>query len=244
LSTTQLSRDLTEANDILQGRNLRRPGTDDASATLLHHLKNVQGLTDELPIGMSTKDYQDGWRRMKERTSSGGNILHSGHCKALTHDDDLSAMEAASISIPLCSGYVFKAWKKGVDCVLLKKKNEMKVTSLRTIVLMEADFIFLNKHIARKAITNAELLRHGLAPEQYGSRKFFRAIDHVVNKVLLFDLLRQYKQPNVIIPTDIKSCYDRICHAIASLSLRRQGVAEPEVVCMFSTLQHLEHTNR
>jgi hypothetical protein len=41
-----------------------------------------------------------------------------------------------------------------------------------------------------------------------------------------------------------KSCYDRIVHAITSLCLRRQGIAKSEVVCMFSTLQNLEHTIR
>jgi hypothetical protein len=91
---------------------------------------------------------------------------------------------------------------------------------------------------------HAALQAQGLAPEQYGSRKYFRAIDHFLNKVLSFDLLRQFKIPGVVIPTDLKSCYDRICHAVAALSLRRQGVAESEVVCMFSTLQHLKHTIR
>jgi hypothetical protein len=93
-------------------------------------------------------------------------------------------------------------------------------------------------------MANAELLRHGIAPEQYGSRKFFRAIDHVLNKIFSFDLLRQFKRPGIVIPTNLKSCYDRICHSIAALSLRRQGVAESEIVCMFSTLQNLKHTIR
>jgi hypothetical protein len=153
-------------------------------------------------------------------------------------------MESAFISIPLRSGYAFRAWKYGVDCVLPKKKNEMHVHALRTIVLLEADFNFLNKHVARKAMAHAERLHNGIAPEQYGSRKFFRAIDHVLNKTWSFDLLRQFKQLGIVIPTDLKSCYDRICHSIASLSLRRQGVAESEVVCMFSTLQNLKHTIR
>jgi hypothetical protein len=193
---------------------------------------------------VSTQDYQNGWQKIKERTSAGGSTLHFGHCKSCAKDDDLSAMEAAFISIPLRSGYVFKAWKYGVDCVLPKKKNEMRVDKLRTIVLLEADFKFLNKHVARKAMHEAEGTRLGLAPEQYGSRKYFRSIDHVVNKLLSFDLLRQFKQAGIVIPTDLKSCYDHICHSIAALSMRRQGVAECKVVCMFSTLQHLSHTIR
>jgi hypothetical protein len=233
-----------EADDILQGRYTRRPGTDDASAALLAQLQTVDPLQRTLPVGISAAEYQSGWSKVKEKTSAGGNTLHFGHCKAIARDAELSEMESAFISIPLRSGYVFRAWKYGVDCVLPKKKNELLVHALRTIVLLEADFNFLNKHVARKAMANAELLKQGIAPEQYGSRKFFRAIDHVLNKIFSFDLLRQFKRAGIVIPTDLKSCYDRICHAIAALSLRRQGVAESEVVCMFSTLQNLKHTIR
>jgi hypothetical protein len=60
---------------------------------------------------------------MKERTSAGGAILHFGHCKAIAYDDELSAMEAAFMSIPLRSGYSYQAWRHGADCVLPKKQN-------------------------------------------------------------------------------------------------------------------------
>jgi hypothetical protein len=48
-------------------------------------------------------------------------------------------MEVAFISIPLRSGYVFKAWKYGVDCILPNKKNVMRVDALRTITGKEGD---------------------------------------------------------------------------------------------------------
>jgi hypothetical protein len=113
------------------------------------------------------------------------------------------------------------------DC-FLPKKNGLLIHALRTIVLLEADFNFLNKHGARKAMASAELFRTGIAPGQYGSRNFFRAIDHVLNKIFSFDLLQQFKRPDIVIPTDLKRCYDRICHSITAFSLRRQGIAESE----------------
>jgi hypothetical protein len=43
----------------------------------------------------------------------------------------------------------------------------------------------------------------------------------------------------------MKSYYDRIVHAVASLCLQCQGISESgEVVCMFFILQNLEHTIR
>jgi hypothetical protein len=43
---------------------------------------------------------------------------------------------------------------------------------------------------------------------------------------------------------DAKSCYDRITHSVTSLCMRRMGVEEPPIVCMFTTIQNLEHYNR
>ena len=232
------------ADNILNGEYTPIPGTDKFSKRLLTQLKRVPEFSQEEETGISTDAFQRGWTKMKERTSAGGQALHFGHCKAIAMDDELSAMEAAFLSIPMKSGYSYSLWAKGVDCVLPKKKRQLRVDKLRTIVLFEADFNFLNKHVARKLAARAERNKDGLAPEQYGSRKFLRAIDHVLNKELSFDLLRQNKTPGIVIPTDLKSCYDRICHAIASLSMRRQGIAESEVVCMFTPLQHLEHTIR
>lgn len=161
----------------------------------------------------------------------------------MAKDEQLSEMEAAFISIPLRSGYAYEYWRKGVDCVLPKKKNSNKVDALRTLILLEASFNFSNKFNSPKVAHNAELLQ-GFTPEQYGSRKHHRAIDHALNKTLTIDLLRQNKRPGVLCPNDLKSCYDRICHNIAGLCMRWLGLSESETVCMFQTLQQMNHQIR
>ena len=69
-------------------------------------------------------------------------------------------------------------------------------------------------------------------------------VTDVLNKRLCMDILRQTKRPGIIAPTDLKSCYDRICHNVASLSMQRIGLAESEIQCMFRPLPHLEHSIR
>jgi hypothetical protein len=87
--------------------------------------------------------------------------------------------------------------------------------------------------------------RHGtLAVEQYGSHKNLSAILHAVNKVLSFDHIHQYKTPAVLCSNDAKSCYDQIIHSVASLCFQHQGVPEPPLDCMLSTLQNMKHTIR
>ena len=232
-----------EADKILAGQYMAQRGTDEFSAVLLQALKSVDEEGSSLRVGMSGQEFSAGWAKIKERTSSGGAVCHFGHCKALAQDSQLAEMEAAFVSIPLRTGHAYSYWKKGIDCVLPKKKHSNKIDALRTIVLLEASFNFTSKTLSRKVAAQAEL-QNGFAEEQFGSRKDHRAIDHALNKRVTLDLLRQFKMPGVLRPNDLKSCYDRICHNIASLCMRRQGLAESESVCMFSTLQHLEHTIR
>jgi hypothetical protein len=80
-----------------------------------------------------------------------------------------------------------------------------------------------------------------VAKEQYGSRKGKAAIEQCLNKRLTFDLARQLKRPLAMCSNDAKSCYDRIVHSVASLSMRRMGVEAQPIICMFTTIQNLEH---
>jgi hypothetical protein len=55
-------------------------------------------------------------------------------------------------------------------CHDTKKQDSMRVDKLRTIVLMEADFNYLNKIVGRRILKNAEETKY-IAQEQFGSRK-------------------------------------------------------------------------
>jgi hypothetical protein len=83
-----------------------------------------------------------------------------------------------------------------------------------------------------------------VAKEQYGTRKNKAAIEQCLNKRLTFDLARQLKRPLAMCSNDAKSCYDRIVHSVASLCMRRMGVEAPPIVCMFTTIQNLQHSIR
>jgi hypothetical protein len=124
--------------------------------------------------------------------------------------------------------------------MILKKAGVTTLSSLRTIILFAADCNYAFKHLGRAMMKKAETQK-SIAPEQFGSRKAHKAIDQALNKVLTNDLLRQLKVPGTICSNDAKSCYDLIVHAPASLSMQRQGVPQCAVLCLFETLQNLEH---
>jgi hypothetical protein len=108
------------------------------------------------------------------------------------------------------------------------------------IILFVADCNYAFKHLGWAMMKKAETQK-SIVSEQFGSRKAHKAIDQALNKVLTNDLLQQLKVPGAICSNDAKSCYDLIVHAPASLSMQRQGVPWCAVVCLFETLQNLEH---
>jgi hypothetical protein len=84
--------------------------------------------------------------------------------------------------------------------------------------------------------------RGWITKEQYGSRKSLSAVEHCLNKLLSFDLIRQRRQPAVLCSNDAKGCYDRIVHSVAALCMRRLGVPCGPIEAMFQTIQRLKHT--
>jgi hypothetical protein len=73
--------------------------------------------------------------------------IQAAHLKSV----DPSSKAADAISwmalIPLITGYVPINWKRGVDSMIPKKKNEWIAGKLRLILLMEARFNQNNKLI-------------------------------------------------------------------------------------------------
>jgi hypothetical protein len=82
------------------------------------------------------------------------------------------------------------------------------------------------------------------ASEQFRSRSCHRAIEQAWNKRLSFDLVRQQRRTAALCSNDMKSCYDRVVHSVASIAMQQQNVADTACICMFTTLQNLEHTVR
>jgi hypothetical protein len=126
---------------------------------------------------------------------------------------------------------------------ILKKAGVYDIEKMRTIILMNSEFNMNNKKLGRDMMRNAE--HHGtLAQEQYGSHKHHRSIIAALNKRLTMDMLRLRRLAGALCSNDAKSCYDRMVHSIASLSMRRQGVPKNPIKSMFSTLQKAAHKIR
>jgi hypothetical protein len=117
----------------------------------------------------------------------------------------------------------------------------------RAILLYDASFNLGKKTVDRRMMIRAEAMdaaapeQHVIAPGQFGSRKHNRAITHCINKRITFDHMRQLRHPGALYASDLKSCYDRVVHAIASLPMMRVSMPSNPIICMFTTIQDLDH---
>ncbi len=201
-----------------------------------HQVGTIHLISAEL----SDAAHVQSWKKARESTSSGPSGVHFGHFIAGTSHAHIAAFEACMSGLPWITGYSPRRWRQGLNVMIPKEQGNFNAKKLRTILLYEADFNNGNKRLGRNLMFNAE--RYGLlAPEQYGSRKFYTAINQGLNKRLTFDILRQKKQRGALCSTDAMSCYDRITHLAASLALQRTGAPKNTVHCMLDTIQHLKH---
>jgi hypothetical protein len=183
------------------------------------------------------------WKGATERTSCGCDILYFGTWKAGSSSDTIMELDALLTYIPLQTVYSTLRWRVAINALLLKKAGVILVEKLRTIVLFQGDLNYLNKYIGHHMMKDAEEYEH-LAWEQYGSLEGKNAIDQALNKVLFFDLIRQAREDAAMCSNDVKSCYDRIVHAIASILMQQQNVPASACMCVFTMLHKLYHTVR
>ena len=80
-----------------------------------------------------------------------------------------------------------------------------------------------------------------LADEQYGSRKNLRSITAALNKKLILDIWRTDHHSGAFSINDAASCYDRIHHIFASLSMQSMGLSSTAARILLGTLQKAVH---
>ena len=124
---------------------------------------------------------------MQEKIIVGVSKVYFGHIKATTQSDTILEFKATMTHILFYTGYSLQDWKVAVNSMITKKGKGNLVKDLCTINLIEADFNFNNKRLARLTINCIE--KNRLIPkEQYGNRKLHKAVYQVANKRLVYDL--------------------------------------------------------
>ncbi len=163
-------------DQIAAGNYIAPPATLSNSQQLLPLLQRPTMLSDH-PHKITPEQHQQGWKKVKEATSSSLSGIHFGHYKTGANHELINALHMMLTDIPLRMGFSYWWWKKGINIMLEKITGNCKVTKLRIILLFEADFNQLNKFIGKEMMYQAE--ENGLvAGEQYGSQHDKKAPSH------------------------------------------------------------------
>jgi hypothetical protein len=130
--------------------------------------------------------------------------LHFGTWKAGSFSETITELDALLTDIPLQTGHSPLRWRVAIDALILKKPGVTLLEKLRTVVLFQGDFNYLNKYIVLNMMKDGEAYKQ-LEWEQYGSREENNAIEQALEKVLYFDLIRQARMDAAMRSNDAKS---------------------------------------
>ena len=230
---------------ILQGTFIPPPHTDQYAKLLLQGLKQPPSLQPSQRSFhprkyISTADHIRGWKRVKEKTSSGMSGLHFGMFKANIQDPKLADIDASIRSVAYSTGFTYPRWKTGLDVQLLKRSQDYRAEKQRTILLLEADYNMNNKVIGSDAMRSGERSKT-LTRDNYGGRKNMRSNEIAMNSRLTDDSIWGRRGRAILMSNDAKGCYDRIAHIVVKLALQRLGIPKPALQSMLHTIQDMEH---
>ena len=168
---------------------------------------------------------------MKERTAPFFSGRHSRHYVAAAHSDFLSEVHSQHIALITKTGVAPKKWSKGLSVMLKKIEGGAVVTKLRAIILMEADFNCHNRTIFKDRMM--KLARDNrLVREEIYNKKGNTPEDAMLHQVLTYDITQQLGSLLLVVSVDAAQCYDRIAHAVPSLTLLAYKVRQNSVASM------------
>jgi hypothetical protein len=85
--------------------------------------------------------------------------LHFGHFKAGAAHTLIAEFDRLVAHIPYITGYSPQRWQHGTNVMLQKKVGNIRVDTLRAILLYEADCNHNNKKLGRDTMYTAEMLK-------------------------------------------------------------------------------------
>ena len=224
------------AQTILDSSYIPDPQLDNYTNKFLSFISSRSQLPS-VSAAVHQSDFISYWKGAREKTSSSLSGRHFGHYKAAASNSHLSELHASFQHVASSSGLVLSRWAKGLTIMLEKIEGNIKVDKLRAILLMEADFNFLNKLIfGHRMIKQAEA--HNRMPEElYGSRACLTAILVAINRRLVIDIFKQKRRSGAIAGVDAAQCYDRIVHSLSILLCQREGAPASSLMMMFGVIQ-------
>ena len=164
-----------------------------------------------------------------------------GHYKAAAKNKFLSNIHANFCNAVVIVGTSIPRWEKSLTVMLEKIKNNIKVNKLRAILLMEADFNFINKLMFGQCLMFQVRKYNRIPQELYGGLQNKLSQEVAINRRLSLDNFKLKRKNGAIAGVDATQCYDRIVHSLAILLARNEGAPINPLLSMFNAIQNMTY---
>ncbi len=165
--------------------------------------------------------------------------INFGHYKSATYSDVITNFLSWKITLIAQGRCPPDHWGHGLQVMLEKVAGVALVNKLRAILLMEANFNYMNKWIFGFEVINKMYAFGYAAGDQY-SQKESAAEDAKIDNKLTMDILCQLCHPLATMSANADKCYDRINHIIMSLLLLSIVGSMGPVVAMLHPIQSMK----
>jgi hypothetical protein len=150
---------------------------------------------------------------------------------------------ARKITLIARDNYPPDRWGHGLQVMLEKVAGVALVNKLCAILLMEADFNYMNKWIFGHEAINKMYALGYVAEDQYSQKESTAEVAKLDNK-LTMDLSCQLRHPLATMSADADKCYDHINHIIMSLLLLAIIGTIGPVIAMLHPIQSMKFYQR
>jgi hypothetical protein len=144
------------AQEVLDGTYVPEEDMHEGTMDLFDEIVNLRAVIPKDSVNCLVKHplWRKKWKKKREETSSSESGLHFGHYIAGADSDLILYCHALLAWIALRKGYSPSRWECALSCMLEKVAGCSLVEKMRAILLMEADFNFMNKMIVGDRMLN------------------------------------------------------------------------------------------
>ena len=186
---------------------------------------------------ITTQDFQQGFKKLSNRTSSSLSGRYITHYKILATDPELSQILARTITMPFTYWISPARWRIAVQFMLEKEPGNPIITKLRVIQLLKADMNFAFRLLWGKRLAHNALAHNVLSQWNFGSHPGARVHSALLLKTISYDNLRFTRHNAIILDNDAKACFDRIIPSLDLMATECLGMPQQATASMLSTIK-------
>ena len=137
-------------------------------------------------------------------------------------------------------GYILEKWRLATDVMLQKKLDNIDISKMRTIRLLEADLNQILKWASREMMREIEKKPDRLSDMQFGFRKHRMTHQAILSTITMIDIAHQAQIGFATADADCRAAFNCVIPEIIRLALIAKGFLENIVRFIYSHLTQTE----